>query len=66
MRRPAGRSEDALVDFSVGFIKLIASPAYPYEASALATRVRTGIRRAVCGSTMRSRAVGPSARSTTR
>ncbi|MEJ8823447.1 alpha/beta fold hydrolase [Variovorax humicola] len=46
MRRPAGRSEDALVDFSVGFIKLIASPAYPYEASALATRVRTGIRRA--------------------
>ncbi|WP_218508157.1 alpha/beta fold hydrolase [Variovorax sp. dw_308] len=46
MRRPRSHDEDALVDFSVGFIKLIASPAYPYEPVALATRVRTGIRRA--------------------
>jgi pimeloyl-ACP methyl ester carboxylesterase len=46
MRRPAGRDEDSLVAFSVGFIRLIASPDYPYEPVALATRVRTGIRRA--------------------
>lgn len=46
IRRPTGRSEDALVAFSLGFIKLIASPAYPYDPTALATRVRTGIQRA--------------------
>lgn len=46
MRRPQGSDEDALVAFSVGFINLIASPAYPYEPAALAARVRTGIRRA--------------------
>ena len=44
--RPTSRDEDALVDFSVKFVKLIGSPAYPYEHNALATRVRTGIRRA--------------------
>ena len=46
IRRPPGRNEDALVDFSLGFIKLIASPAYPHEPAALAHRVRTGIQRA--------------------
>ncbi|MET0541242.1 MAG: alpha/beta hydrolase [Variovorax sp.] len=46
LRRPTGTSEDARVAFSLAFIGLIASPAYPYEPAALATRVRTGIQRA--------------------
>ncbi|MEJ8856080.1 alpha/beta hydrolase [Variovorax robiniae] len=44
--RPTSRDEDALVDFSVKFVNLIGSPAYPNEPAALARRVRTGIRRA--------------------
>ncbi|MEJ8849751.1 alpha/beta fold hydrolase [Variovorax rhizosphaerae] len=44
--RPTSRDEDALVDFSVKFVNLIGSPAYPNDPTALATRVRTGIRRA--------------------
>ncbi len=46
MRRPAGRTEAALVAHSLGLVRLIASPAYPHDEQALAERIARGLRRA--------------------
>lgn len=46
MRRPAGRSEDALVAHSVGLIRLIAGAAYRQDDAAVADRLRHAMRRA--------------------
>ncbi|AMM25480.1 alpha/beta fold hydrolase [Variovorax sp. PAMC 28711] len=46
LRRPTGKNEAALVAHSLGFIKLIASPAYPQPDSAIAERVTFAMRRA--------------------
>lgn len=46
MRRPASRTEAALVAHSLGFVRLIASPAYPQDERALVDRITRGLRRA--------------------
>lgn len=46
MRRPAGRSEDALIAHSVGLIRLIAGPTYRQDDAAVADRLRHAMRRA--------------------
>ncbi|HEY1227626.1 MAG TPA: alpha/beta fold hydrolase [Ramlibacter sp.] len=45
-RRPPGRTEEALVAYSLGFIRLIESPAYPCEEHELRERVTFAMRRA--------------------
>lgn len=45
-RRPPGRSEEALVAYSLGFIRLIESPAYPCDDQVLRERLTTSVRRA--------------------
>jgi len=45
--RPApARDEAALTEFSLSFIRLIASPGYPYDEAALRDRIVRGLRRA--------------------
>ena len=44
-RRPPGRSEEALVAYSVGFIRMIESPAYPCDDAVLRERLTTSVRR---------------------
>jgi pimeloyl-ACP methyl ester carboxylesterase len=46
MRRPASRTEAALVAHSLGFVRLISSPAYPQEERVLTDRITRGLRRA--------------------
>ncbi|MBT2322638.1 alpha/beta hydrolase [Variovorax paradoxus] len=46
MRRPASRTEAALVAHSLGFVRLIGSPAYPQEGQVLSDRITRGLRRA--------------------
>jgi pimeloyl-ACP methyl ester carboxylesterase len=46
MRRPASRTEAALVAHGLGFVRLIASPAYPQEERVLTDRITRGLRRA--------------------
>ncbi|WP_077002054.1 alpha/beta fold hydrolase [Variovorax sp. KK3] len=46
MRRPASRTEAALVAHSLGLVRLISSPAYPQEERALTERITRGLRRA--------------------
>jgi pimeloyl-ACP methyl ester carboxylesterase len=46
MRRPASRTEAALVAHSLGFVRLIASPAYPQDERMLTDRITRGLRRA--------------------
>ncbi|MDM0114235.1 alpha/beta hydrolase [Variovorax sp. J22R133] len=41
-----GRNEEALLEYSLGFIRLIESPAYPTDETALRERVTLGLRRA--------------------
>ena len=50
LRRPASRTEAALVAHSLGFVRLIASPAYPQEERVVADRIARGPtgRRASC------------------
>jgi len=44
-RPPPARSEPALTEFSLQFIRLIASPAYPFDEAALRERIVLGLRR---------------------
>jgi pimeloyl-ACP methyl ester carboxylesterase len=44
-RRPPGRSEEALVAYSLGFIRMIESPAYPCDEQVLRERLTTSVRR---------------------
>ncbi|MEJ7687641.1 MAG: alpha/beta hydrolase [Variovorax sp.] len=46
MRRPASRTEAALVAHSLGIVRLIASPAYPQDEKTLSDRITRGLRRA--------------------
>ncbi|VTU39986.1 3-oxoadipate enol-lactonase 2 [Variovorax sp. PBS-H4] len=46
MRRPAGRTEAALVAHSLGVVRLIASPAFPEDERTLTERITRGLRRA--------------------
>ncbi|VTU35733.1 Putative non-heme bromoperoxidase BpoC [Variovorax sp. PBL-H6] len=46
MRRPASRTEAALVAHSLGVVRLIASPAYPEDERTLTERISRGLRRA--------------------
>jgi pimeloyl-ACP methyl ester carboxylesterase len=46
MRRPAGRTEAALVAHSLGLVRLISSPAYPQDEGELADRITRALRRA--------------------
>jgi pimeloyl-ACP methyl ester carboxylesterase len=46
MRRPAGRTEAALVAHSLGFVRLISSPAYPQDEQTHIDRISRGLRRA--------------------
>ena len=45
-RPPPARTEQALVDYSLGFIRIIESPAYPCEDSVLRERLTEAVRRA--------------------
>jgi pimeloyl-ACP methyl ester carboxylesterase len=45
LRRPASRSESAMVDNAVRFFKLIGSPAYPLDDQMLADAVRASMKR---------------------
>lgn len=45
-RRPPGRTEEALVAYSLGFIRLIESPAYPCDEQVLRERLTQSVRRA--------------------
>ncbi|MDM0012575.1 alpha/beta hydrolase [Variovorax sp. J22P168] len=46
IRRPASRTEAALVAHSLGMVRLIESPAYPQEDAVVAERIRFAMRRA--------------------
>jgi pimeloyl-ACP methyl ester carboxylesterase len=46
MRRPASRTEAALIAHSLGVVQLIASPAYPQDERTLTERITRGLRRA--------------------
>ena len=46
MRRPASRTEAALIAHSLGVVRLIASPAYPQDERTLTERITHGVRRA--------------------
>lgn len=46
MRRPAGRTEAALIAHSLGLVRMISSPAYPQDERALTDRIARGLRRA--------------------
>ncbi len=46
MRRPASRTEAALVAHSLGLVRLISSPAYPQDEQAIRDRITRGLRRA--------------------
>jgi pimeloyl-ACP methyl ester carboxylesterase len=46
LRRPASRTEAALVAHGVGFVRLIGSPAYPQDDQVHAERIVRGLRRA--------------------
>jgi pimeloyl-ACP methyl ester carboxylesterase len=46
MRRPASRTEAALIAHSLGVVQLIASPAYPQDERTLTERITLGLRRA--------------------
>ncbi len=46
MRRPAGRTEAALLAHTLGLVRLISSPAYPQDERVLAERITLGLRRA--------------------
>lgn len=46
MRRPASRTEAALVAHSLGLVRLISSPAYPQDDRAVTDRITRALRRA--------------------
>ena len=46
LSRPAGRSEEAIVEHSMKLLKIIASPGFPTDEQLLRERVRLSIRRA--------------------
>lgn len=46
IRRPPSRTEAALVAHGLGFVRLIASPAYPQDDKVLADRITRALRRA--------------------
>ncbi len=46
MRRPASRTEAALMAHSLGVVRLIASPAFPEDERTLTERITRGLRRA--------------------
>jgi pimeloyl-ACP methyl ester carboxylesterase len=46
MRRPAGRTEAALVAHSLGLVRLISSPAYPQDEMVQSQRITEALRRA--------------------
>lgn len=46
MRRPASKTEGALVAHSLGLVRLIASPAYPEDDHAVTDRITRALRRA--------------------
>ncbi len=46
VRRPAGRTEAALVEHSLSLVRLISSPAHPHDVQQLTERIVCGMRRA--------------------
>ncbi|MDI3383099.1 alpha/beta fold hydrolase [Xenophilus aerolatus] len=45
MRRPKGRSQAALVEHTLGLVRLIASPGWPFDEAAARERIAAGLRR---------------------